>query len=135
MPTLNSYWLFCWLNWSFFSGTVFVHTSSDDPQSVVQLLRHRYCSDPNVYRGFYRLSDEDKINVYFIRETKPQKEYGRRNRVKPDVMDHHFYMVWLNTISHGITWFSEYSLGNSIELIIPRKGMVYIHTIKKNSSI
>ena len=81
----------------FFSdGTVLVYTSAEDPQGVVQMLNRPPFRDPSIYKGYYRLSEMNKVNVFYMWVSKSKNDLmrrGRGSREKPDVKEHHFFMT------------------------------------------
>jgi len=101
-PTIGSHYKPCHLveyykYLRFFAdGTVLVYTSADDPQTVVQALNHPPYRDASIQSGFYRLTEGDKISIWYSRVLKPKKDVsarGRANREKPEVREHHFFMT------------------------------------------
>ncbi|XP_057309780.1 F-box only protein 9-like [Hydractinia symbiolongicarpus] len=81
----------------FTDGTILVYTSADDPQQVVHLLNRPPYRDPTVHKGYYRLTGENTVNVFFSRTSKHHSE-GRRRRThrdKVDVKEENFFMQLL----------------------------------------
>jgi len=80
----------------FADGTVLIYTAGEEPQSVIQLLQQPPQRYPDgCYRGYYRLTNTNIVNIFFTRisQLPLADNYRRRRREKPpDVKEQNFIM-------------------------------------------